>query len=48
MVLCSHKKLEELEKRLVDLNTGDKNIVRATIEDFSLQVQPGEKSILKK
>jgi len=40
------EKLEDLEKRLVDLNSGDRNIVRAAMEEFSLQVQPGEKSIL--
>lgn len=42
------EKLEELEKRLVDLNSGDRNIVKAAIEEFSLQVHPGEKSILYK
>eukprot|EP01018_Ginkgo_biloba_P025312 Gb_09947 [translate_table: standard] len=42
------EKLPELEKCLIDLNSGDKNVVRATIEEFSLQVQPGEKSILHK
>lgn len=40
------EKLEELEKRLIDLNTGDKNLVKATIEEFTVQVQLGEKSIL--
>lgn len=42
------EKLEELEKRLVDLNSGDRNIVKAAIEEFSLQVHLGEKSILHK
>lgn len=42
------EKLEELEKRLVDLNSGDRNIVKAAIEEFSLQVHPGEKSIFYK
>lgn len=40
------EKLEELEKRLIDLNSGDRNIVKATLEELSLHVQPGEKSIL--
>lgn len=40
------EKLPELEKRLTSLNSGDKNVVKATIEEFSIQVQPGEKSVL--
>lgn len=40
------EKLPELEKRLTSLNSGDKDVVKATIEEFSIQVQPGEKSIL--
>lgn len=40
------EKLEELEKHLIDLNSGDRNIVKATLEELSLHVQPGEKSIL--
>eukprot|EP01018_Ginkgo_biloba_P018062 Gb_05627 [translate_table: standard] len=31
------EKLLELEKRLIDLNFGDKNVVKASIEEFSLQ-----------
>lgn len=42
------EKLPELEKRLTSLNSGDKNVVKSTIEEFSIQVQPGEKSILHK
>lgn len=40
------EKLPELEKRLTSLNSGDKDVVKATIEEFSIQVQHGEKSIL--
>lgn len=40
------EKLPELEKRLTSLNSGNKDVVKATIEEFSIQVQPGEKSIL--
>lgn len=40
------EKLPELEKCLVNLKSGDKSIIREAIEDFSIEVQPGEKSIL--
>ncbi|KAB2004042.1 hypothetical protein ES319_D11G170600v1 [Gossypium barbadense] len=42
------EKLPELEKRLISLNVGDENAVKATIEEFSLHVQLDEDSILKK
>ncbi|XP_057817066.2 3-hydroxyisobutyryl-CoA hydrolase-like protein 5 isoform X1 [Cryptomeria japonica] len=40
------KKLPELEKRLVSLSSGEREAVKASIEEFSIQVKPGEKSIL--
>jgi 3-hydroxyisobutyryl-CoA hydrolase len=40
--------LEELEKCLLNLNTGDESAVRAAIEEFSTDVQPDEDSILNK
>lgn len=42
------EKLEELEKCLLNLNTGDESAVRAAIEEFSTDVQPDEDSILNK
>uniref|UniRef100_A0A0E0JNS0 3-hydroxyisobutyryl-CoA hydrolase n=1 Tax=Oryza punctata TaxID=4537 RepID=A0A0E0JNS0_ORYPU len=42
------EKLEELEKCLLNLNTGDESAVRAAIEEFSIDVQPDEDSILNK
>ncbi|KAH9313016.1 hypothetical protein KI387_028051, partial [Taxus chinensis] len=42
-----NEKLPELEKHLITLKSGDHNAVKAAIEEFSIQVQPGEKSILK-
>ena len=42
------QKLEELEKRLLNLDTGDESAVRAVIEEFSTDVQPDEDSILNK
>ncbi|KAB2057411.1 hypothetical protein ES319_A11G166700v1 [Gossypium barbadense] len=42
------EKLPELEKRLISLNVGDENSVKATIEEFSLHVQLDEDSILNK
>ncbi|KAH1081778.1 hypothetical protein J1N35_021539 [Gossypium stocksii] len=42
------EKLPELEKRLISLNVGDENAVKATIEEFSLHVQLDEDSILNK
>jgi 3-hydroxyisobutyryl-CoA hydrolase len=40
--------LEELEKRLLNFDTGDESAVRAVIEEFSTDVQPDEDSILNK
>ncbi|KAH9313018.1 hypothetical protein KI387_028053, partial [Taxus chinensis] len=40
------EKLPELEKRLINLKSGDKSIIRAAIEELSIEVQPGEKSVL--
>ncbi|KAL6845562.1 hypothetical protein ACP4OV_025057 [Aristida adscensionis] len=42
------EKLEELEKRLLNMNTGDESAVRAVIEEFSTDVQPDEESVLNK
>ncbi|XP_010241288.1 PREDICTED: 3-hydroxyisobutyryl-CoA hydrolase-like protein 5 [Nelumbo nucifera] len=42
------EKLPELEKKLINLNSGDVNAVRSAIEEFSLDVQPDEESILNK
>ncbi|CAN0913952.1 3-hydroxyisobutyryl-CoA hydrolase-like protein 5 [Linum grandiflorum] len=42
------EKLPELEKRLIDLNSGDKDAVKSVIEEFSENVQLGEDSILTK
>uniref|UniRef100_A0A0D6R4V3 3-hydroxyisobutyryl-CoA hydrolase n=1 Tax=Araucaria cunninghamii TaxID=56994 RepID=A0A0D6R4V3_ARACU len=42
-----NKNLIDLEKRLITLNSGDHDAVKGTIEEFSIQVQPGEKSILQ-
>ncbi|XVE78488.1 hypothetical protein DITRI_Ditri13aG0149300 [Diplodiscus trichospermus] len=42
------ERLPELEKRLISLNSGDENAVKATIEEFSLHVQLDEDSILNK
>lgn len=42
------QKLEELEKSLLNLNTGDESAVRAVIEEFSTDVQLDEQSILNK
>jgi len=44
----SSEKLEELEKRLLDLDTGAESAVRAVIEEFSTDVQTDEDSILNK
>lgn len=40
------KKLPELEKHLISLSSGEREAVKASIEEFSIQVAPGEKSIL--
>jgi 3-hydroxyisobutyryl-CoA hydrolase len=42
------QKLEELEKRLLNLDSGDESAVRAVIEEFSTDVQPDEDSVLNK
>ncbi|XP_039121210.1 3-hydroxyisobutyryl-CoA hydrolase-like protein 5 [Dioscorea cayenensis subsp. rotundata] len=42
------EKLDELEKRLVSLNSGDEVAIKAVIEEFSLEVQPDEESIVHK
>ncbi|CAO2166413.1 unnamed protein product [Urochloa humidicola] len=44
----SSEKLEELEKRLLNLDSGDESTVRAVIEEFSTDVQPDEDSVLNK
>lgn len=46
VLLC--QRLPELEKRLISLNSGDENAVKATIEEFSLPVQLDEDSVLNK
>eukprot|EP00249_Psilotum_nudum_P026718 c3329_g1_i1 orf=257-1417(+) len=40
------EKLPELERCLMELNCGDENAIRTTIEEFSSHVELGEKSIL--
>ncbi|KAH7685985.1 3-hydroxyisobutyryl-CoA hydrolase protein [Dioscorea alata] len=42
------EKLDELEKRLVSLNSDDEVAVKAVIEEFSLEVEPDEESIVHK
>ncbi|KAF5458657.1 hypothetical protein F2P56_022670 [Juglans regia] len=42
------EKLPELEKHLISLNSGDKNAVKSAIEEFSVDVQLDENSILNK
>jgi 3-hydroxyisobutyryl-CoA hydrolase len=42
------QKLEELEKRLLNLDTSDESTVRAAIEELSTDVQSDEQSILNK
>lgn len=42
------EKMPELEKRLVSLNSGDMKIVKSAIEEFSLDVQIDEESVLNK
>nr|XP_043634099.1 3-hydroxyisobutyryl-CoA hydrolase-like protein 5 [Erigeron canadensis] len=41
-------KLSALENHLVSLDSGDENIVKAAIEEFSLDIQISEESILNK
>lgn len=40
--------MPELEARLISLNSGDMNLVKSSIEEFSLDVQIDEDSILNK
>ncbi|XP_044494701.1 3-hydroxyisobutyryl-CoA hydrolase-like protein 5 [Mangifera indica] len=42
------EKMAELEKRLISLNTGDENVVKSAIEEFSEEVQLDEGSVLNK
>ncbi|CAB4304407.1 unnamed protein product [Prunus armeniaca] len=42
------EKLSDLEKRLISLNSGDENAVKAAIEEFAVEVQPDEESVLNK
>ncbi|XP_058095300.1 3-hydroxyisobutyryl-CoA hydrolase-like protein 5 [Magnolia sinica] len=42
------EKLAELEKHLISLNSGDEHAVKSVIEEFSVDVQPDEDSILNK
>ncbi|GFQ05878.1 3-hydroxyisobutyryl-coa hydrolase-like protein 5 [Phtheirospermum japonicum] len=42
------EKLLELQSRLISLNSGDANAVKSVIEEFSINVQLDEKSILNK
>ncbi|CAA7397702.1 unnamed protein product [Spirodela intermedia] len=42
------EKLNELEEHLLNLNTGDEDKVRTTIEEFKVDVQPDEDSVLNK
>jgi len=44
----SSEKLEELEKCLLNLDSGDESAVRAVIEEFCTDVQPDEDSVLNK
>jgi len=40
--------LPELEKRLINLNSGDQNAIRSAIEEFSVIVEIKEESVLSK
>ncbi|PIN25619.1 Enoyl-CoA hydratase [Handroanthus impetiginosus] len=42
------EKLPELENRLINLNSGEENAVKAVIEEFAINVQIDEKSVLNK
>lgn len=42
------QKLADLEKRLVTLNSGDEKAVKTTIEEFSVNVQIDQESVLNK
>ncbi|KAF6134579.1 hypothetical protein GIB67_022319 [Kingdonia uniflora] len=43
-----NEKLSELEKHLIDLNSGDEGAVKSVIEEFSVNANPDEESILHK
>ncbi|XP_059663348.1 3-hydroxyisobutyryl-CoA hydrolase-like protein 5 isoform X3 [Cornus florida] len=47
-VVTEKTMLPELEKRLISLNSGDKNAMRSAIEEFSINVQIEEESVLSK
>lgn len=47
-LLCCKQKLPELEKRLISLNSGNKEAVKLTIEEFSVEIQLDEASVLNK
>ncbi|XP_048432845.1 3-hydroxyisobutyryl-CoA hydrolase-like protein 5 isoform X2 [Pyrus x bretschneideri] len=42
------EKISDLEKRLISLNSGNENAVKAVIEEFSVAVKPDEESVLNK
>ncbi|EXB30297.1 3-hydroxyisobutyryl-CoA hydrolase-like protein 5 [Morus notabilis] len=42
------EKIPELEKRLVSLNSGNADAVKSAIEEFSVEVEPDEDSVLNK
>ncbi|KAK1301383.1 3-hydroxyisobutyryl-CoA hydrolase-like protein 5 [Acorus calamus] len=42
------EKFPELEKRLLDVNSGDEHAVRKVVEEFSIEVHPDKESILNK
>lgn len=42
------EKMPELEKRLMCLNSGDRNAIKSAIEEFSLDVKVDEESVLNK
>ncbi|XP_065851824.1 3-hydroxyisobutyryl-CoA hydrolase-like protein 5 [Euphorbia lathyris] len=42
------EKIPELEKRLIGLNSGNEQAVKSAIEEFSVDVQPDEGSVLNK
>ncbi|KMZ57472.1 3-hydroxyisobutyryl-CoA hydrolase-like protein 5 [Zostera marina] len=42
------EKLPELEKRLLDSDTGDKDVIRTLVDDYSSNVRPDEESVLNK
>lgn len=43
-----YQKIAELEKRLISLNSGDENVVRSVIEEFSSEIKVDGESILNK